>query len=431
MRHNATLILVSDSAKNRLQPVLAAAGYGITRRSYAEVTAGKVEDQTFDLMILDGENNSAAVDPRGIARQFRAHDFPLLLVGAADIRCRIQTISPGFCEAELLGRVGALVRLRHMEQELDRRRHTTESYGVDVSTVTPPEADIGDASVLIVGVETMLLGSVLLTLDTRTNIHICKQAGRALDELRRGRFDAVILSGIGHGGANLQLCADIRADSRLYNLPVVMVLTDSSGREAAYRYGVSDIVLHGSEMDALPNRLGLQIRQHRYRIAIQELFRIARPYPVIDGPTELYSSGFLRAHLALQFRDCARRGKVLSLASLRLAGLEALTAELGYPATDHLLRQVGGTLTGLLRGEDFCAVYARRHFLISLPGTRAAEAEIVLRRLEGVLRMTDFAVSRAPGPLRVDVVTGIAEVADDEAVDAAIARTLPIPSAAA
>jgi two-component system cell cycle response regulator len=424
MRYIATLLVVSDSPSNSLEPVLTAAGYHSVRLTFLQMFEQEFGDQSFDLIIFDGENNPANVDVKELAHLAAERNFPLLLVGPADIRCRIQTISPGFCDLELLTRVGALVRLGNMEQELARRIHTTESYGVDLSEIHAPEPDIGDAHILIVGNKTVVLGNVLLRLDTRTNIHICKNADLALDELRRGSFDAVILSGVGHGDSHLRLLSNIRADSRLYNLPLVMVLETTENRHGAYLHGVSDIILHDSEMDALANRVGLHIRQHRYRFAIQKLFRIAKPYPVIDGPTDLYSSGFMRAHLPLLFRDHAAQKKALSIASLKIANLDDITAEFGYPSGDQLLRQVGSALGALVRGEDFCCHYARGHFLVALPGTRLKEAHIALKRLGGVLRNTEFALPNVPAPLRIEIITGLAEVAAEESIDALVERGL-------
>src|SRR5690606_41757917 len=140
MRYIATLLLVSDSASTALEPLLISAGYGIIRCRYGEVMGSKVDDQTFDLMILDGENNSHGVDVRDIARKFRRRDFPLLLVSAADIRCRLQTISPGYCHHELVARVGAHIPLLLIEQELNAHIRTTESYGLDHSTVPVHQA---------------------------------------------------------------------------------------------------------------------------------------------------------------------------------------------------------------------------------------------------------------------------------------------------
>ncbi|MEX0582083.1 MAG: diguanylate cyclase, partial [Sneathiella sp.] len=410
MRYAANLLVVSDSPVNNIEPCLNNAGYRCTRLSFLAMFEQDFDDQSFDLILIDGENNTAHVNVKDIARMAAAHNFPTLVVGPADIKCRIQTISPGYCDLELLSRVGALVRLENMEQELIRRIATTETYGVDITGVTAPEPDIGDANILIVGNKTVVLGNILLRLDTRTNIHICKNPDMALDDLRTHRFDAVILSGVGHGDSNLRLCYDIRADTRLYNLPVLMVLENSENRSAAYVHGVSDIILHQTEMDALVNRAGLQIQQHRYRFAIQKLFRIAKPHPVADGPTDLYSNGFMRAHLPVMFAEHASQHKVMTVASLRIANFDEITANYGYPSGDQLLRQVGSALSSLVRGEDFCCHYSTGQFLIALPGTRRQEASVAMKRVEGVLRNTDFSLPGTAVPIRAETVVGIAEV---------------------
>jgi diguanylate cyclase (GGDEF)-like protein len=236
----------------------------------------------------------------------------------------------------------------------------------------------------------------------------------------------VILSGVGHGDSNLRLCNDIRADTRLYNLPVLMVLEHSENRRAAYVHGVSDIILHETEMDALINRVGLQIQQYRYRFAIQKLFRIAKPHPVADGPTDLYSSGFMRAHVPVMFAEHAQHHKVLTVATVRITNLDGVKREHGYPPADHLLRQVGSVLNNLLRGEDFCSRYEAGHFLIALPGTRKREALVALKRVEGVLRLTEFALPHVMQPIRIEPQIGLAEVRPNDGIDDVVERGLSL-----
>lgn len=426
MRYAANLLVVSDSPANTIEPCLTEVGYHCVRLSFLEMFEQDFGDQSFDLILIDSENNTAHVKVKEIAKMAAENGFPTLLIGPADIKCRIQTISPGYCDLELRSRVGALIRLENMEQELARRIATTETYGVDLTGVTAPEPDIGDANILIVGNKTVVLGNILLRLDTQTKINICKNPEMALDDLRSMKFDAVILSGVGHGDSNLRLCYDIRADSRLYNLPVIMVLENCENRRAAYIHGVSDIVLHESEMDALVNRVGLQIQQYRYRFAIQKLFRIAKPHPVADGPTNLYSSGFMRAHLPVMFDHHARQNKFLSIASIRITNLDEVTEAHGYPSADQLLRQVGSTLGFLVRGEDFCCHYDRGHFLIALPGTRSQEALIALKRVEGVLRATEFSLLPLPAPVRVETYVGLAEVAPGDRIEDVVERGLTL-----
>jgi len=426
MRYAANLLVVSDNPANNIEPCLVEAGYLCTRLSFLEMFEQEFGDQSFDLIMIDGENNSANVNVKEIARMAAASDFPTLLVGPADIKCKIQTISPGYCDLELLRRVSSLVRLENMEQELVRRIATAETYGVDISGVNAPEPDIGDANILIVGNKTVVLGNILLRLDTRTNIHICKNPELALDDLRTKQFDAVIFSGVGHGDSNLRLCYDIRADTRLYNLPVMMVLENAENRRAAFIHGVSDIILHENEMDALVNRVGLQIQQYRYRFAIQKLFRVAKPHPVADGPTDLYSSGFMRAHLPVVFEEHAKQHKVLSVATIKVTNLDEVTEEHGYPSADQLLRQIGSALSNLVRGEDFCCHYSAGHFLIALPGTRSQEALVALKRVEGVLRATEFSLAGLADGIRVETYVGLAEVAPRDKIEDVVERGLSL-----
>ena len=52
------------------------------------------------------------------------------------------------------------------------------------------------------------------------------------------------------------------------------------------------------------------------------------------------------------------------------------------------------------------------------------EAHIALKRLGGVLRNTEFALPNVPAPLRIEIITGLAEVAAEESIDALVERGL-------
>jgi len=422
MRYAATLLIVSDSPDNSLEPCLETAGYLCNRLSFMDMFEKKFGSQAFDLIIIDGDNNDAEFDIKRIAEVADEQKFPILIIGPADIRCQAQTISSGYCELELLRRVGALVRLENMQQELQRRMKTTAAYGIDLTEITPPDTDLGDTHILIVGGKSVVLGNILLRLDNRAKIRISKDTESVVSDLRENNYDAVILSGVGTGDSNLRLANDIRCDTRLFNLPLIMVLENSENREAAYIHGISDLVMHDTEMDALINRTSLQILQYRYRFAMQKLFRVSKPYPLSDGPTDLYSAGFMQPHLADMFRDHEDRQKVLSVSSFKITNLEPLIEKHGFPSGDQLLRQIGSILSNLVRGEDFCGCYKKGHFLVALPGTREKEAKIALRRIVGVINNTEFAISGSTAPVQADVYFGLTEVQSGDSVKDAIKR---------
>ncbi|PHQ66318.1 MAG: hypothetical protein COB93_12095 [Sneathiella sp.] len=422
MRYAATLLVVSDSPDNGIEPCLSEAGYACTRLSFIDMFEKKFGNDAFDAIIIDGDNNDAEFDVKRIAEVADDHDFPILIIGPADVKCHAQTISTGYCELELLCRVGALIRLENMQQELQRRMRTTASYGIDFAEVTAPETELGDTHILIIGGKSIVLGNILLRLDNRAKIRICTDTENAVADLRANDYDAVIFSGVGQGDVNLRLTNDIRCDARLYNIPLIMVLENPENREAAYIHGVSDIVLHETEMDALINRTSLQILQYRYRAAMQKLFRLTKPHPIADGPTDLYSAGFMQPHFADMFGDHEDRQKVLSVASFKITNLDALIETHGFPSGDQLLRQVGSILFNLVRGEDFCGCYKKGHFVVALPGTRRQEAKIALRRIVGVVTNTEFAISSSPYPIQADVFFGLTEVEAGDTVEDVITR---------
>ncbi|USG59522.1 diguanylate cyclase [Sneathiella marina] len=422
MPYIANLLIVTDNDQSELCPALSKAGYLCRYISFSKMLDGKIGEEAFDLLIVDSEHNTANVNIEHIASFADLNGFSILVIGETDVQCHASTLSPGYCDLELLSRVSSLVRLENMQQELHRRILSTETYGIDLSDLEKPYDDISDTHILIIGNKSLILGNILLRLDCRAKIQILKDPETAIEELRKQEFDAVILSGTGHGDRNLRLANEIRSDSRFYNLPMIMVLENAENREAAYIHGVSDIVLHETEMDTLINRATVQILQYRYRSAMQKLFRVTKPHPLADGPTDMYSFGFMKTHLPKMMAEHDQRKKTMSVASLKITNLEAVNSSYGFSSGDQLLRQVGSAIFYLVRGEDFCGRYENGHFVVALPGTREKEANIALRRLVGVIRNTEFALKGASVPIKVELEFGLAEAEPNEALEEILTR---------
>lgn len=422
MRHIANLLIVTDNEQSELCPALSKAGYLCDYITFSKILAGNLREETFDLLIVDSEHNAQEVDIEHIASFADLNGFSILIIGETDVHCQASTLSPGYCDLELLSRVSSLVRLENMQQELNRRIVTTETYGVDLSNLEKPDDNISDTHILIIGNKSLILGNILLRLDCRAKIQISKDPDMAISELRQQEFDAVILSGTGHGDRNLRLANEIRSNTRFYNLPIIMVLENAENREAAYIHGVSDIVLHETEMDTLINRTTVQILQNRYRSAMQSLFRVTKPHPLADGPTDIYSFGFMKTHLPKMMVEHDHRKKTMSIASLKISNLEKINSKHGFSSGDQLLRQVGSAIFYLVRGEDFCGRYAKGHFVVALPGTREKEAIIALRRLVGVIRNTEFELKGTSIPVKAELEFGLAEAEPEETLEENLAR---------
>ncbi len=416
---SAHILIVANSEEKELDDHLKQSGYATTFCSYSAFNADKSVQRSHDLVLLVSTNLGLTKE---VGSDFYGLQCPVLIIGPNPVPDRIQSIPAGYCKMELEKRLASLIRLQIMKREFTRRSETTKKYGLDAEEISTPDLCLKEKDVLLVGGKSEILGSILLQLDTRCKIHVCQNSELALDELREKRFDALILVGTGQGDIHLRLCNDVRADSKLFNLPVVFVLEYESNREAAYVHGASDIVINPAEMDNLRARTALLIQQAEYRYSLQQLFKASKPLPVTDGPTGLYSYGFMRAHLESLLPDHQDGGKNLSLATLAISNLSEINKEHGYQAGDQILRQVGTIVSFLVRGEDICCRYKNGQFLIALPSTGLEDARIALNRVYGVSRMTEFSVAHKDEPIEVAVEMGLAELQNGETVEEAIKR---------
>ncbi|MEP5700737.1 MAG: diguanylate cyclase [Sneathiella sp.] len=416
---SAHILVVANQEEKELDDHLKQSGYATTYCSYSAFDAAKSVERSHDLILLMSANLDLTKE---VGSSFYGLQCPVLIIGPNPVAEKIQSIPAGYCKMELEKRLASLIRLQVMKREFARRSETTKKYGLGADETATPDLCLKEKEVLLVGGKSDTLGTILLQLDTRCKIHVSQTAEVALEELQEKRFDAMIIVGTGQGDVNLRLCNDVRADSKLFNLPIVFVLEYESNREAAYVHGASDIVINPAEMDNLRARTALLIQQAEYRYSLQQLFKASKPLPVTDGPTGLYSYGFMRAHLESLLPDHQADGKNLSFATLTISNLSEINKEHGYQAGDQILRQVGTIVSFLVRGEDICCRYKSGQFLIALPSTGLEDARIALNRVYGVSRMTDFSVALKDEPIEVTVEMGLAELQSDETVEEAIKR---------
>jgi diguanylate cyclase (GGDEF)-like protein len=112
-----------------------------------------------------------------------------------------------------------------------------------------------------------------------------------------------------------------------------------------------------------------------------ELAELSRTDPLTGC---LNRRGFTE-RLDAELRRAEREGGVVSLIQLDLNGFKEVNDRHGHAAGDELLRWVGSTLQGLLRGSDATGRLGGDEFALVLPGVSAAEARAIADRTVAAL----------------------------------------------
>ena len=327
-------------------------------------------------------------------------------------------------DAELVRRLDSLVRLHTMQRELARRAATAKRYGIEGLSDAAVPAEIADARVLLAGANHTEIGAVAEAIGAIASLSVVGSPYEVVSRLAAAEFDVVVLAIDGDPTKVLQSIEDIRANPMFYNLPIIVLSTAGAMADlgAPFEQGADDLLVRPWSAGDLCRRLVNRVRLQRYRRTMQGIYKEVRNLATADGPIGLYTHGFLHAHLAHLIESAGRTERALSVGFFDIKDIAGINANYGYVAGDALIRQIGGLVGMLVRGEDLPARYGGEEFCIVFPDTDLAAAEVVLRRIRGVVDNTEFALENAQRAIHVRLKSGAAELVAGESVESLIAR---------
>lgn len=429
MQTSARILVLGDSDQpSDIQRSLLARGYAaIATKDRSEALLHLVHDRA-DVAIVDGNAQNARAllnDAEQLASHAR---LPIIAISpdgdsmAAD--SNVDVILRPYRDIELYTRLDALGRLVTMQQELIRRAATSREFGVEVSEEIPADGNMPEARVLVVAESDADIKLAQDAIGRAALLSICEDYADAIERLLRNDFDAVVVACGTETGDALNFCTDLRSNSRLYNTPALLLadLDSFENAEVPYAAGANDVAYRPIPTTQLLYRCLRLAKQHRYRMALQLLFRDCKNSGTVDALTGLFNHGYLHAHLERQIAAARGTGKSLTVGVFEVADMARLNETVGFVGGDRLLRQLGGLITRLVRVEDLPARLSGHRFAVVLPDTPLEAARPVLHRLAGVINQTDFAVPGCSDPISVSMVAGSAELQTEEDPVGLVAR---------
>jgi len=426
-------VLLFDANKERpikFDAKLIARGYHLMRAENDDEVLEMANTEHPDVVII---NMPPEGDETAVINAWQERKVPLILIGdRADVEAKARALKEGvadylphdYRDVELFARISSLLRLNTMQEELDRRLVTAKQYGIHDNSIVAPDVDIDDAKIVIVGADEAE-NSATAKLVGENRVHLCTAlTHEAMAELVSQEIDALIVNNDNPQSEFMVLCGDIRNNSRLYNLPILLVTEPDSFENAdkPYDMGVTDVVHKPVSADELGNRVDSLVSQQRYRYAMRKVYREAMRPMTSDGLTGLFSHGFLHENLAKQLKEATTWHKNLTVGFFDIKLLSQFNHDYGYVAGDLLIRQISTMITGLMRGEDMSARYGGDEFVVVLPETPPDVAEVALRRIASVIGSTEFAVADMTEPVPVYLQVGVASAQEGDTAESLIAR---------
>ena len=171
--------------------------------------------------------------------------------------------------------------------------------------------------------------------------------------------------------------------------------------------GANDVVPPSVNVKDLRTRVTALIKQRRYRENMRDLFAQLGDDIAADRRTGLSTHGFLHAHLARQLEDANRWNKNIAVGYIDVEGMVDFNEAYGHVAGDFMLRELGGMIGGLVRGEDLVARVSGEEFCVVEPDTAHDVSEFALERIVGVIGKAEFRLPNIDAGVQVNLTVAI------------------------
>jgi diguanylate cyclase (GGDEF)-like protein len=205
----------------------------------------------------------------------------------------------------------------------------------------------------------------------------------AIDRVKEGGVDLVLLDIIMPGLSGLDCCRLIKTMTQDNFLPVMLLTakSDTDSRVEGLRIGADDYVSKPFDERELLARVGgmLRIKQLHddVQLAKSRLARLA----VQDELTGLYNYRYLHTRLAEEFKRAERYRDPLACAMIDIDKFKSFNDAHGHDVGDAVLAEVAERLRGAVREIDVVARYGGEEFLLVLPSTHFSGALTVADRV--------------------------------------------------
>ncbi|MFP4329360.1 MAG: GGDEF domain-containing protein [Alkalispirochaetaceae bacterium] len=135
---------------------------------------------------------------------------------------------------------------------------------------------------------------------------------------------------------------------------------------------------------------------------------------ITDELTGLYNSRYFFRCLDQEIERSERYQRPISMIFMDIDNFKRFNDQHGHVEGDKVIRELGRSVSSLLRGNDMAFRYGGEEFVVLLPETVEGEAALVAERIrEGFSKIT-FRPADGSGPLHTTISLGVAQLEKGE-----------------
>ncbi|WP_457350282.1 diguanylate cyclase domain-containing protein [Roseateles sp. P5_D6] len=272
--------------------------------------------------------------------------------------------------------------------------------------------------------------SLLLVDDDAASVQVLARMLNGLGELRfalsgedglrlarESPPDLVLVDAEMPGLSGFEVCAALRADPRLADVPVIIITghTEVAVEVAGFAAGASDFIRKPPVAEVVVARARTQLR-------LKALGDALRASALTDGLTGLANRRRFDQDLRLECERARRGHESLALLLIDVDHFKRYNDRYGHVAGDACLREIAAAIRGCIRRPaDLAARYGGEEFAVLLPQTDAAGARAMAQRIVNAVADLALAHADATPSCLVSVSVGWAAARPD--LDASVVLT--------
>jgi two-component system cell cycle response regulator len=347
------------------------------------------------------------------------HFVPVVMVTALDSPAdRVRGLDAGaddfltkpVSDVVLIARVRSLTRLKMMTDELRMRAITSHDIGI-LAPETQAIADEGRGGrILLVDDRASSYERIAPMLAQEHSVDVEINPADALFNAAEGDYDLLIVSLGLENFDGLRLCSQARSLERTRHVPI-LAISDADNNTRLLRgleIGVNDYLLRPVDRNELMARARTQIRKRRYSEHLRDNVQHTIEMAITDALTGLHNRRYLESHMGTLAEQSGARGRPLALMMLDIDYFKSINDSYGHDAGDDVLREFAVRIRKSIRGIDLACRYGGEEFVIMMPDTDIAVANVVAERLRRSIAGEPFAIDKGSKKIEVTLSIGIA-----------------------